>query len=56
MQYLGCNTTRKGRARQNGCSSSAVWRQRRTERSSRDSMQVYSEVASTAQRSSAPKE
>jgi hypothetical protein len=29
---------------------------RRTERSSRDSMQVYSEVASTAQRSGAPKE
>lgn len=56
MQYLGCNTTRNGHVRRICAINRAIPRQRRTERSCRDSMQVYSEVASTAQRSSAPKE
>lgn len=46
MQYLGCNTTRNGHVRRICAINSAIPRQTRTERSCRDSMQVYSEVAS----------
>ncbi len=55
-QDLGCDVPVKGMSVEYMRSSALFIRQRRAEHSSRDSTNEYSEVASTAQRSSAPKD